>query len=52
MGASQWTDFYCLFPYFAIKDDVLTPTQNWLSAHLVAWGLKLNNRNNKMSDTV
>lgn len=43
--------FFCLFPYFAIKDDVLATTQNWLSAHLVAWGLKLKNSNNKMSDT-
>lgn len=32
---------FCLIPYFAIQDDVLTPAENWLSAHFVARRLKL-----------
>lgn len=44
----KWTDF-CPIPYFAIQDDVLTPAENWLSAHFVARRLKLKGRNNELS---
>lgn len=51
LRALKWTDF-CLIPYFAIQDNVLTPAENWLSAHFVARRLKLKGRNNELSDTV